>query len=222
MTTKLPQEIQTLVDDHQRMTTALDEARRRAIQTEATRIAAEDAHANAVANALVAGKALPQKPAALSAAQANDDSTDAAVLILEERLYKLTGTLHNVMHQHGLELLREEYETAGKQAHQALLQIATGIAALYDAMGPNIAAVHVNGLAMQVPDTIKGRRHLRLHAISESTTVADRRSVSPEQDEGQFIAEARWPTGEDVRAIATSMDNLVMRTVNLDAMDGRA
>lgn len=207
-TSPIPPEIKALVDDHQRLTTALDEARRRAIQTESDRLAAEETFAQAVANSLVSGKALPAKPAALSAAQAADDSTDAAVQIIEDRLRKLTANLHTVMHQRGLNLLHDEYAAAAKTARQALHQIAAGIAALYTAVGPNLAHIHVSNLAAQVPHTLKLRRQQRLIDISESTTVEGRRAVAADQDEGQLMAENKWPTGDDVRAIAISMDGL--------------
>lgn len=74
------------------MRDAIQRAEQIAADTERARIEAEREHANKVADALLTGSKMPAKPASLSAVQAADQATDAALESLRKRLTTLEAT----------------------------------------------------------------------------------------------------------------------------------
>lgn len=75
---------------------ALKNAQSVAAETERARLDAESAHAVTVANSLMDGVKIPNKPPSLSALQAADDAVDQALCLLETRAEKSQHDLLNI------------------------------------------------------------------------------------------------------------------------------
>lgn len=119
----------------ERLRLALETAKKRASETEQARVAAEGAHAELVANALIEGAKTPAKPASLSSLQSADDAADAALAILESRLSQVAGELRQQAHVAAVEIARAAAIENAKLANEGYETLLRGFAKLNEACG---------------------------------------------------------------------------------------
>lgn len=183
----------------QRMRTALVRAQETAARTETERAEAEQRHAAAVADALMSGAAMPAKPAALSAAQANDDATDAAVDLIARRSAELDQLLQLSAGAEVSRRLRRLYEVDAAAAWDALRAVARDIAALVDAVGSSQADAFVQDIMRHLPTGLGDARLRRI----DVATAALRPHANVSSSGGSDLATAAgWPTNADAAHLA--------------------
>jgi hypothetical protein len=151
-----------------RLRAGVARAEQGALEAERARADAERQHAESALAALLDGQPAPVKPKALSAAQAMDDSADAALSLLSDKLREASGQVQTLGASIVAGGIRDLYAARADQGHRLAGDLVRVCLELASAVG----TVRARMIGTAVADALAGRSDIDALLAGETDHLA--------------------------------------------------